>query len=278
MVRSTPHAAHPTTPPRFWRDDALGFIEARSIEDGRSVHYDRHAHETFSIGAITAGSCNYLNGRTRQQIRAGSVVLMNPGDVHACNPIGDARWSYRMLYVDVPWLTAIQQEVGITRDRFLPFLTTATMQRELYIGLNRLYEVLVDEETDALEKHEATLAFMTAAQLSLISRQEPVTCTPRGAARAAEFIRENFKRPLSLREICSAANLSPSYLIRAFKREYGMTPHAYVVNCRIEFSRAQLRKGLPIAAVACEAGFADQAHLQRTFKRMVAATPAQYRA
>jgi AraC-like DNA-binding protein len=267
-----------TATPRFWRDDALEFIEARSIEDGRSIHYDRHAHATFSIGAITAGSCIYLNGRTRQRVSAGSVVLMNPGDVHACNPIGDERWSYRMLYVDVPWLAAIQQEVGITRDRFLPFLTVATTQRRLFTGLNRLYEVLIDGEAEALEKHEATVMFMMAAQLSLISRQEPDTCTPRGIARAADFIRENFKRPLRLREICSAADLSPSYLIRAFKREYGMTPHAYVVNCRIEFSRAQLRKGLPISAVACEAGFADQAHLQRMFKRIVAATPAQYRA
>jgi AraC-like DNA-binding protein len=267
-----------TATPKFWRDDALEFIEARSIEDGRSLHYDRHSHETFSIGAITAGSCLYLNGTTRQQISAGSVVLMNPGDVHACNPIGDERWSYRMLHIDVSWLTAIQQDVSITRDGFLPFLTAATMEPRLYTGLNRLYEVLIDEEADALEKHEAALTFMTAAQLSLVSRQATVPCTPRGVARAADFIRDNFKRALSLREICSAADLSPSYLVRAFKREYAMTPHAYIVNCRIEFSKAQLRKGLPIAAVAGEAGFADQAHLQRTFKRIVAATPAQYRA
>lgn len=203
---------------------------------------------------------------------------MNPGDVHACNPIGDERWSYRMLHIDVPWLTAIQQDMGITHDRFLPFLTAATLQPDWCTGLNRLYEVLIDGEADVLEKHEAALAFMTAAQLSLVSHREHEPCTPPGVARAAEFIRENFKRPLSLREICSAADLSPSSLIRIFKREYATTPHAYLVNCRIEFSRAQLRKGLPIAAVACEAGFADQAHLQRTFKRMVAATPAQYRA
>lgn len=267
-----------TATPQFWRDDALDFIEARSIEDGSSVHYDRHSHETFSIGAITAGSCIYLNGSTRQRISAGSVVLMNPGDAHACNPIGDERWSYRMLHIDVPWLATIQQDVGITRDRFLPFLTAATTQPALYAGLNRLYDVLMDGNAEALEKHEAALTFMTAAQLALVSREEPEICTSRGIARAAEFIRDNFKRPLSLREISSAADLSSSYLVRAFKREYAMTPHAYVVNCRIEFSKAQLRKGLPIAAVAHDAGFADQAHLQRTFKRIVAATPAQYRA
>jgi AraC-like DNA-binding protein len=267
-----------TATPQFWRDDALEFIEARSIEDGRGLHYDRHSHETFSIGAITAGSCIYLNGRTRQRIDAGSVVLMNPGDVHACNPIGDERWSYRMLHIESAWLAAIQQDVGIARDGFLPFLTTATTNARLYAGVKRLYEVLIDSAAGALEKHEAVLTFMTATQLSLVSRQEPEPCTSRGVARAADFIRENFKRPLSLREICSQADLSPSSLIRAFKREYATTPHAYLVNCRIEFSRAQLRKGLAIAAVAHEAGFADQAHLQRTFKRIVAATPAQYRA
>ncbi|HKT94759.1 MAG TPA: AraC family transcriptional regulator, partial [Paraburkholderia sp.] len=94
---------------------------------------------------------------------------------------------------------------------------------------------------------------------------------------AAEFIDGNYTRTLKLEEICAAADLSPSYLIRAFREQYGMTPHAYVVNRRIEFSRAQLRRGHAIADVAAEAGFADQAHLQRAFRQFVAATPGQYR-
>jgi AraC-like DNA-binding protein len=56
-----------------------------------------------------------------------------------------------------------------------------------------------------------------------------------------------------------------------------MTPHAYLVNCRIEYSRAQLKRGRAIADVALEAGFADQAHLQRVFRQFTAATPRQYR-
>jgi hypothetical protein len=59
--------------PEFWRDDALAFIKVRSIENARDVHYDKHAHETFSIGAITAGSCTYLNGKARQHINAGTT-------------------------------------------------------------------------------------------------------------------------------------------------------------------------------------------------------------
>lgn len=95
--------------------------------------------------------------------------------------------------------------------------------------------------------------------------------------RAAEYIDDNFARPLRLGDICAAAQLSESHLIRAFKRYYGLTPHAYLVNRRVQYSRSQLKRGRAISDVALEGGFADQVHLQRVFKRMVAATPAQYR-
>jgi AraC-like DNA-binding protein len=267
------------TVPRFWRDDTLPFIEARSIHDGRNVRYGKHAHETFAIGIVANGRCTYLNGKTRERIGAGSVVVMNPGDTHACNPSDDELWSYRMLYVDVPWLIGIQQDLGISRTQhFQPFSTTATTQPELYAGLHRLYDVLVDEQAEHLQKHSAALAFMAAVQQALSPAPDSLRQGHRGLVRAAEFIRHNYTRSPKLDEICSAAEMSPSYLIRAFKEKYGLTPHAYVINCRIEFSRSRLRRGRPIAEVALAAGFSDQAHLQRSFKKLFAATPGQYRA
>jgi AraC-like DNA-binding protein len=265
--------------PRFWRDATLPFIEARSVCDGRMVRYAKHAHETFSIGIVTSGSCTYSNGKTREHIGAGSVVVMNPGDAHACNPRHDELWAYRMLYVEIPWLIGIQQDVGISRNQhFRPILTTATTQPRLYAGLYRLYDILTDEQTECLQKHSAAVAFMAAAQQALNPAPDLPRYGPRGLVRAAEFIRDNYARSLELDEICSAADLSRSYLIRAFKGKYGLTPHAYLTNCRIEFCRSQLRRGRPIAEVALAAGFSDQAHLQRSFKKIVAATPGEYRA
>jgi AraC-like DNA-binding protein len=266
--------------PTFWRDDALPFIEARSIHDGRNVCYGGHAHESFSIGIVLHGRCNYLNGKTRQHIGPGSVVVMNPGDAHACNPSHDERWSYHMLYVDVPWLSRIQQDLGASANQdFQPFLTTAISHPRLYDGLQRLYDLLTDRQAECLQKHSAALTFMTEVHQALSPKPALLLrLGHRGLERAAEFIRQHHARSLKLDEICSAAQLSPAYLIRAFKARYGLTPHAYLTNCRVEFSRAQLRRGRPIAEVAAAAGFADQAHLQRSFKRLVAATPGQYRA
>ncbi|RDK03979.1 AraC family transcriptional regulator [Paraburkholderia lacunae] len=266
------------TQPRFWRDETLPFLEARSIEDGRELCYAKHSHETFSIGAVTGGRSVYVNRSVQEWVGAGAVVMMNPDDVHACNPVADERWSYRMLHVDVAWLTGLQHDLGFSDNHtFRAFSQTMSTAPALFDGLNRLYAILVDDNADPMCKESAAVTFFSEVQQNLNPAPLPGHDASRQLTRAAEFIAENCTRALKLDEVCKAADLSASHLIRAFKQRYGMTPHAYLINRRIQYSRAQLRRGRLIAEVALDAGFADQAHLQRTFKRLVAATPGQYR-
>jgi AraC-like DNA-binding protein len=277
-MKSVTLSTKETIAPRFWRDETLPFVEARSIQDGRKVCYAKHAHDTFSMGAITAGRSTYLNGTARERVGAGAVVVINPEDVHACNPIDDQPWSYCMLYVNVPWLIDLQYELGLSQGHsFRAFSTTMTTRPDLYAGLIRLYTIFTDKYADHLQKHSAALIYFSEVQLALNPAPALAGSPNQKLVRAAEYIRENFTRSLKLEEICGAADLSASYLIRSFKERYGMTPHAYLINRRIEYSRSELRRGRAIADVAIDAGFSDQAHLQRTFRQFVAATPRQYR-
>ena len=263
---------------RFWRDERLPFIEAREVQDGRKACYARHFHETFSVGVISGGQSTYLNQATRRPVGAGALVVMNPGEVHACNPIHDQPWSFRMLHVDTRWLTRLQHELGLNANQgYHPFATLLTTEPGLYAAFNRFYDVLTAHEPEPLRKHGAAITFFALLQ----DRLNPSAAPPRQAnpriERAAEFISDHCTHPLKLEDICQAAELSASYLIRAFKKRYGMTPHAYLVNRRVQFARAQLKRGHGIAQVAQEAGFADQAHFQRAFKQLLATTPGQYR-
>jgi len=269
---------NPEQAPRFWRDDALPFIEARAIADGREVCYSRHSHAHFSIGAITAGRSTYVHEQSSFEVAAGTVVLMNPGDVHACNPIDDQPWSYLMLYVETPWLTDLQHQLGFCAElEFRRFSDTHLNDARLFCDLNALYAVLVDDQQDVLRKQSAAVEFFSDLQLHLNPIEQPLREPNFKLERAADFIRQHCTELLSLDDICAAAELSPSYLIRAFKQHFGMTPHAFLVNQRIQFARECLRRGQLIADVALEAGFADQAHFQRAFKQHLAATPGQYR-
>ncbi|MFM9384706.1 helix-turn-helix domain-containing protein [Pseudomonas sp. UV AK001] len=269
---------NPEQAPRFWRDGALPFIEARAIADGREVCYSRHSHAHFSIGAITAGRSTYVHEQSSFEVAAGTVVLMNPGDVHACNPIDDQPWSYLMLYVETPWLTDLQHQLGFSAElEFRRFSDTHLNDARLFCDLNALYAVLVDKQQDVLRKQSTAVEFFSDLQLRLNPIEPPLREQNLKLERAADFIRQHCTDLLSLDDICAAAELSPSYLIRAFKQHIGMTPHAFLVNQRIQFARERLRRGQLIADVALEAGFADQAHFQRAFKQHLAATPGQYR-
>ena len=258
----------------FWHDPALPFIEARAVQDGRHVCYDKHSHAHFSIGAITGGHSHYLNQRSLQEVGPGSLVLMNPEEVHACNPIADQPWSYLMFYLDTDWLRSQQEEAGLG-NAFRPFDMTASRDPLLYQGLLHLHHQLV-QGPDPLAREVACHLFSR----QLLARLTPARWDdrpPQHLQRAAELMQDDSASPLSLSQLSAVAGLTPSHFVRAFSQHYGMTPHAYLLDRRIRHARTLLKQGQPLAEVALASGFADQAHFQRQFKRRVAATPGQYR-
>ena len=244
------------------------------MQDGRHVCYDKHSHAHFSIGAITGGHSHYLNQRSLQEVGPGSLVLMNPEEVHACNPIADRPWSYLMFYLDTDWLRGQQEEAGLGSE-FRPFDMTASRDPLLYQGLQHLHHQLV-EAPDPLAREVACHLFSR----QLLARLTPARWDdrpPQHLQRAAELMQDDSASPLSLSQLSAVAGLTPSHFVRAFSQHYGMTPHAYLLDRRIRHARTLLKQGQPLAEVALASGFADQAHFQRQFKRRVAATPGQYR-
>jgi len=65
-------------------------------------------------------------------------------------------------------------------------------------------------------------------------------------------------------------------LLRVFRKELGIPPHAYLTQVRVLRAKKLLSVGIPIAQVAWETGFADRSHLNRHFKRLVGVAPGQY--
>jgi AraC-like DNA-binding protein len=94
--------------------------------------------------------------------------------------------------------------------------------------------------------------------------------------RAQEFLMARSEGNPRLEEIASAAGLNKFVLLRQFRRSLGTTPHAYLIQLRIERARALLARGASAAEAAATAGFADQPHMTRQFKRLVGLTPGAY--
>lgn len=96
--------------------------------------------------------------------------------------------------------------------------------------------------------------------------------------RVTDYVEENLAEGLTLAEISAVAHMSPFHFSRLFKASTGLSPHRYVVDRRVERAKSLLQKtGLPLHEVARLAGFTDQSHLAKHFRRQLGVTPRRFR-
>jgi AraC family transcriptional regulator len=93
-----------------------------------------------------------------------------------------------------------------------------------------------------------------------------------------DLVRDSAPARYSLGELAETAGVHPVTLARSFKRSYGRTVQEYGRAVRLDWAARQLASDVPIARVACEAGFADQSHFTRAFRKHTGVTPGRYRA
>ena len=115
--------------------------------------------------------------------------------------------------------------------------------------------------------------------LAATSREtRPERRTPAWLREAESLLRDRSGECVRLGELAEAAGVHPAYLARAFRARHGISVGEYGRRLRLERAAAELaRTDAPLAAIASEAGFADQSHFTRLFKRHVGTTPARYR-
>ncbi|MCO7246900.1 AraC family transcriptional regulator [Halomonas sp. Mc5H-6] len=269
----------PSSSPLFWRGQRMPHVELRKISDARQVCYAPHSHVHWSLGAVTAGRSTFRYRDTTYQISAGDLVMMNPHWVHACNPIENQPWAYLMLYVDTTWLSNLRYQLGLLDTPDWQDIATAVLtQPELYAAYCDMASCLLDDR-QAIDDKQAVLTDYLSSLMQALA-QAPPAALPEASStleQVAVYLRNNCTADISLESLCQQSGYSAGHLIRAFKQHYGLTPHAYLINQRIQMGQEALKQGQPIVEAALNAGFNDQPHFQRTFKRLVAATPNQYR-
>jgi AraC-like DNA-binding protein len=242
----------------------------------RTHVYAAHTHETYVVGIVNAG-CETWNARgARHYAAAGDVLFNLPLDVHDGAPFGDG-YSYRMSYPTVAFMQRVASAVSGRPMTATPTFKAAVVRdpdgARLFAGAHAALERGVDPlagEELLLRAYGRLLARHADVQPARLGRE------PGAIARVCNAIEERYAESLRLAELSQIARLSTYHLIRAFRREVGLTPHAYVVDVRVRRARDLLRAGVAPVEVALRVGFADQAHLTRVFKARIGVAPGAY--
>lgn len=262
----------------FWRAPELGELELLRASY-RTHTFARHTHDGYAIGVIERGAETFEYRRQWFVAPAGSVVVINPGEVHTGQAASAAGWSYRMLYPDTALLQgAASALAGRTCD--VPFFPSPVIDDpQLAQHMLRMHAVL-EQPRSALE-HQSWVAWTLAHLIVRHADDRPTVPRLRDEHQAVQQVRAyleaHYTGNVSLDQLAALVHFSPFHLVRVFRSETGLPPHAYMTQVRLRHAKRLIAAGLPLAQVAAETGFTDQSHLARHFKQSTGVTPGQYR-
>lgn len=231
----------------------------------------RHSHPVPYFNLILEGAYDETHGDKVRECKPATLFFHPEGEVHANRFLGSRSRVFR-FELGARWLErARQYSVALNYPAALSSWNAVWLASRLY---RELYSV---DAASFLVVEGLLLEIMAEA-----ARHKPAAggrTPPRWLEGAAELLRARFAEQLSVGDIAEVVGVHPVHLSREFRRYYGRSIGEYVRHLRVEFAcRLIAESGTPLVETAAAAGFADQSHFARTFKRLTGLTPSQYRA
>jgi AraC family transcriptional regulator len=262
------------------------------------VHLELHQQPTFATAehqhtmhaiayglACSSGVCasgtRALDGKLERERRnSGDIAIIPAGISHRCS--WDAQAQFMVLAIEPALLQQVGQDwVNPDQIELIPqFMNRqdsfiqgvfSTLRAEVEMAGIGSY-LLIDSLKIALSIHLLRHYCSTRPKLSTYADG----LSPSKLQQVKEYIHGHLHQNLRLVDLSAIAQISPYHFLRLFKQSMGVTPHQYILQCRIDRAKFLVQHSkLSIAEIAMRTGFCDQSHLTRSFKRLVGETPKQ---
>jgi AraC-like DNA-binding protein len=246
--------------------------------------YDPHWHDTYLIGFTEQGVQQFNCRKKMCTSLAGGSFLLEPGEIHDGNAPSEGGFTYRQLYLPVPWLHQnLKSLFHDTPDKFELNIGQNLMQdMQLTASISAAFSALHYQEPKIVR--EACLDQMlehTSKHLSWRKKGEETRNLLNNtqchlALQTREYLRANINQDINLESLAVALGTDRFRLTRRFKAAFGLAPHAYLIQLRLARARTLLSQGWSPIQVASELCFSDQSHLGRWFRRAYRLTPSAY--
>jgi len=231
-------------------------------------------HDGYSVSYVRRGSFGYRTRGESFELVAGSILIGHPGDEYTCthdHAHADECLSFHLA-------AAIVEAIG---DRADVWLTGGVPPLPELMVLGELAQAVAEGGSDVGLDEVGML--LTARVVDVVSGAERMRCPERALGRrravdAALWIDAHAHETIDLEDAATEAGLSPFHFLRVFANVLGVTPHQYLVRCRLRRAASLLAGGeRSITDVALDVGFGDLSNFVRTFRRAAGVSPGRFR-
>lgn len=235
--------------------------------------FDLHRHDTYALGVTLSGVQTFRYRGTARRSLPGQIIVLHPDELHDGGAGTEAGLRYRMLYLEPAALADCLGSAG------LPFVRDAVVSDPDFCATLLSALGPLDEKLDDL-----FLPDFVAQLGRFLARhaRQPARPLGRTAWRAAnlarDYLTENMARPVRSQELEAVTGLDRYALSRHFRAAFSTSPHRFLIMRRLQQARRMIEKGEALAEIAAEAGFTDQSHFNRHFKKAFGMTPGRWAA
>ena len=255
-----------------WRPEGLLNAEIH-LGNFEASGLPRHMHATYQLGLILKGTAKFYYRGAYHTVGAGSLITIELGEPHGGDSLEP--WAFSFIFVEPELVARWLGGDGLTRFKhFSP-------SQPLTQRLEHIYRQFISASGWEREEHLFTFLRELFGEHSEGTgggvHQGSNAQEPKAVALVKDHLHAYFYEGVTLESLATLTALHPNYLHQVFKASTGLTPYAYLTSLRLDHAAQSLRAGLPPAVAAAAAGYTDQSHLTKHFRRYIGVTPARYR-
>ncbi|UHS58847.1 AraC family transcriptional regulator [Agrobacterium vaccinii] len=234
--------------------------------------FSPHRHDTYALGLTLHGVQTFRYRGTERFSSPGNVIVLHPDELHDGAAGTEDGLIYRMIYLPPDLIGAVD---GYRHA--LPFVANPVVAD---IGLwQALADILADlsEEPSDLIMDDVVMRLAEGLSRQAGALPKSIAAPARSAVlRARDFIEGHCSDVVRSEALEVASGLDRYELARQFRRLLGTSPHRYLIMRKLELAKRSIVNGNGLAQSAADAGFADQAHFTRHFRKAFGMTPGHW--
>jgi len=238
----------------------------------RGQAFSPHRHDTYAIGVTLSGVQTFRYRGARRVCLPGQCHVLHPDEMHDGSAGTVEGFSYRIVYIDP---SLIQQALG---GKALPFVSDPIVEGRVRGGALPRALWRLEEPIDDVARIE-----IVTAVADFLDRASTLSVQKQGRSlhlvslvRVRDLIVADPARRLSIAVLEGVSGLDRWTLARQFRAAFGTCPSHFRTMRQLDEARRMIRGGRPLSEAALDAGFADQSHMSRMFKRAYGFTPGKW--
>lgn len=229
-----------------------------------------HRHDTYGMGVTLRGVQTFAYRGERRYSLPGRVIVLHPGELHDGGAATDDGLLYRMIYMEPQRLLEGLEQAGTS----LPFVDDPILDDGPLASLLMTALGDLDQTLDELFLDDFIVRLGSGLAVHARQLQKPLGSVAWNQARAArDYLEAHAMRGVGSKELEEVTGLDRFALSRHFRAAFATSPHRFLLMRRLQWAKAMIADGEPLAEVAAATGFADQSHLTRHFKKTFGIAP-----